>query len=460
MPQLNNTFRTTILATGLLALAANFLSPSPVAQAEDWPQWRGPNRDGVWKAEGIIQTLPSGQLETQWSVDVGPGYSGPTVCEGRVYITDRVEADRQERILCFDSATGKRIWLQQYESDYSIGYKAGPRASVTIDEGKAYAVGAMGHFHCLDAITGAIVWSRDLEQDYSINMPAWGIASSPLIYKNLVIQQVGGSDGTCMVAFDKQTGQEIWRALDERASYAAPIVIQQANKDVLVCWTGGSLTGLDAETGQSYWSHSMPPIKMPIGIGTPVYNNERIFVSSFYDGSLMVTAPRDSLTSQLVWRARGPDEQKTASNFVETASGTVSGSGPYGVHAMIGTSIVDGETIYAVDSYGEFRCLDANTGQRLWEDQSPVEKSRWATIHMVRHEDRIWMFNEAGELMIASLSPDGLTIHSRSQLLAPTRYQLNQRGGVCWSHPAYAERSIFARSDEKLIRVSLAAEQN
>ncbi len=432
--------------------------PMSPLSAEDWPQWRGPNRDGVWQTHGIVSELPDGQLPLQWTVEIGAGYSGPTVADGRVYVMDRQTAEGQqtERVLCLDSKTGQRIWTHEYDAPYTISYKAGPRASVTIHDGHAYAVGAMGHFFCLNAQTGEVVWQHVLETEYDVTLPIWGIAASPLIHSGKVIQQVGGANGACFVAFDKKSGQEIWRSLDEKAGYSSPIVIQQAGQDVLVCWSGESLSGLDPATGKVHWSHEMKPIKMPIGIGTPAVDGELIFVSSFYDGSLMVRAPKDSLDSQLVWRAIGRDEQHTGSNSVQLGNQTIKDGNVYGMHAMIGTSILQNGLIYGVDSYGEFRCLDANTGKRLWEDLTAVPKERWSTIHMVRQGDVTWMFNERGELLITKLMPDKLEILDRCQLIEPTEVQLPQRGGVCWTHPAFAEQSVFVRNDQRIVRASLA----
>ncbi len=433
--------------------------PFSMTLGEDWPQWRGPNRDGVWDAKGIVDELPQEQLPLVWSVEIGAGYSGPTVANGRVYVMDRMTGnDKQtERILCLDSKTGSQLWVHEYDAPYTVSYTAGPRASVTIDEGRAYAVGAMGHFHCLDASSGQVIWKRDFEQDYDVKLPIWGIAASPLIYQDKVIEQVAGANGACMVAFDKLTGKEIWRALDEVAGYSSPVVIQQTGQDVLVCWTGESLSGLDPQTGKVHWAHTMKPSRMPIGIGTPAIDGELIFVSSFYDGSLMIRAPRDSLTSELVWRAVGIDEKSTGSKTVQVGQETMTDEAEvFGMHAMIGTSIVDDGFVYGVDSYGELRCLEAATGKRVWEDLTAVPKSRWSTIHMVRQAERVWMFNERGELLIARLSPAGLKIIDRSQLIEPTSVQLNQRGGVCWTHPAFAEQSIFARNDNRIVRASLA----
>lgn len=429
----------------VLWMAIGSLSLSSTGSlAEDWPQWRGPSRDGTWQEADIIDKLPEGQLPYVWSTQIGPGYSGPTVAQGRVYVMDRQPKDREatERIHCLDSQSGKSLWTFEYPAEYRISYTAGPRASVTIDQGKAYCVGAMGHFHCLDAISGEVIWKRDLQKDYDIQMPIWGIAASPLIYGDLVIQQVCGAGDACMVAFDKLTGKEIWRALKDRGAYSSPILIRQADQDVLVCWTGDSLSGLDPKTGSVLWGHPFPPSRMPIGVGDPVLSGEQLFVSSFYDGSLMVRVPKDKVTSEVIWRGVGPDEQHTKS-----------------LHAMIGTIIVKDNLVFGTDSYGEFRCLDGLTGERIWEDTTAVPRARWATIHMVRQADRVWMFNERGELLITKLSKEGLEVLSRSKLIEPTRDQLGQRGGVCWSHPAYAEKSIFARNDRQIVRVSLDKKQ-
>jgi outer membrane protein assembly factor BamB len=135
-----------------------------------------------------------------------------------------------------------------------------------------------------------------------------------------------------------------------------------------------------------------------------------------------------------------------------------SGESGDALHGMLSTPILDGDYIYGVDDYGQFRCLDAKTGERVWEDLTAVPKARWATIHMVRNEDKVWMFNELGELIIAKLSPNGFEEISRAQLIEPTPGQLNRQGGVCWSHPAYANKHVFVRNDSVLIAASLAAE--
>jgi hypothetical protein len=180
---------------------------------------------------------------------------------------------------------------------------------------------------------------------------------------------------------------------------------------------------------------------MVINVATPVLEKDRLFLTSFYDGAQMLRLNSDALEVSEIWKRQGRNEQNTD-----------------GLHSIISTPFADGDYVYGVDSYGELRCLDAKTGERIWEDLTAVPKDRWSTIHFVRNGDRVWMFNERGEVIISRLSPKGFEEISRAKLLDPTSVQLSRRGGVCWAHPAFAYRHIFARSDDKIVCASLEAE--
>lgn len=435
---------------GCIALLVCWMMHSGfVAVADEWPQWRGPQRDGVWRETGIIGEFKSDRIEAVWRQPIGSGYSGPTVADGRVYVTDRiVEPEQIERVHCFDWKTGEKAWSYQYACDYTIGYTAGPRASVTVDDGRAFALGAMGHFHCFDAASGKVLWMHDLNDEYKIEesrrMPIWGIASSPLIYQGLVIVSIGATNDASIVAFDRQTGKERWRTLNDRAQYSAPILVQQAGRDVMVCWTGDSVAGVDPESGKVYWRVAFTPHKMPIGIATPVVDGDRLFVTSFYDGSLMLRLRQDEIDAETIWKRSGRDEKNTDA-----------------LHSIISTPVLEGEYIYGVDSYGELRCLEAATGDRIWEDQTATPRNRWSNIHFVRNGERIWMFNEMGELIISTLDSKGFHEISRARLIDPTPEQLSGNGrrtGVCWAHPAFAHKHVFIRNDSEIICASLAAD--
>jgi hypothetical protein len=186
----------------------------------------------------------------------------------------------------------------------------------------------------------------------------------------------------------------------------------------------------------------MQPRNMPIGVATPVVQGDLLFVSSFYDGSLLIRLDQQQPAAEQVWRRVGIDEQNTDA-----------------LHCMISTPLIKGDHIYGVDSYGELRCLKLINGDRVWENITAVPRARWATIHTIRHGDREILLNDQGELILATLSPEGYREQSRSKLIAPTRKQLNQRGGVTWSHPAIADGMIFARSDEELVCAALTADR-
>ena len=427
----------TLLKTILLVI-----STAAVVAADDWPQWRGINRDGVWHEEGVVDTFASPVLRPIWRAPLASGYSGPTVAEGHVYVTDRLtEPEQTERVHCFDWRNGELIWSYAYPSEYrNVSYTAGPRAAVLVQDGRAYALGTMGHLHAFDAATGKLLWKRNLNTEYNIEMPVWGIAASPLIEGDLIIVQIGGKPNACLVAFDKVTGHERWRALDDRASYSSPIVIDQAGKRVLVSWTVENVVGLDPQSGSVYWIHPFLPPSSGMIVATPVHAGRRLFLTAFFDGSMILDLDPDSLRITQVWRRAGASEMETD-----------------GLHAAMATPVIIEGHIYGVDSYGELRCLDAVTGDRVWEDTTAVPRARWANIHFVRGGvgDRVWMFNERGELLITRLSPTGLDIVSRAALIEPTLGQLNSRGGVCWAHPAFAYGHVFVRNDEALVCASL-----
>jgi outer membrane protein assembly factor BamB len=430
-----------IFALGLIAVVFGSR-----AVAEDWPQWRGANRDGVWTETGIVEKFASDRLPIKWRAELGAGYSGPTVAEGRVFVTDRITDPRStERVLAFDEQTGKPLWKFEYPAEYGrVGYPAGPRASVTIDGGMAYALGATGQMHCFEAATGRLLWNIDLGTKYDIQMPIWGITGAPLIVDNLVILHIGGR-GACVVALDKLDGHEVWKALDDRGQYSAPILIQQAGQPVVVCWTGDSVAGLAPADGKVLWRYVWKPKNMPIGVATPVQHGDRLFFTSFYDGSLMLKLAADKTEVEKVWQRVGRNENPPNTDALQS---------------IIATPVFDGTHIYGVDSYGEMRCLDAATGDRLWENLTAVPVDRWSTIHFVKNGDKHWLFNEKGELIIARLTPQGYEEISRAKLLEPTTEQLRRRGGVgvCWAHPAFANRHVFQRSDKELVCASLAAE--
>ena len=430
-----------ILAT--LACASLYL------YADDWPEWRGKGRLGVWNESGILDEFPKDGLAIQWRTPINAGYAGPAVADGRVFVTDFTRAlntKGSERILCLDEKTGRILWTRQWDADY-IGlmqtYASGPRATPTVDGDRVYVLGAKGALLCLKVKTGEVVWKHDYVKDYDTQVPTWGMTGAPLIDGDRLIALVGGAGNAKVMAFDKRTGKEIWRALSserEEPGYCQPIIFEAARKRQLIIWYPRAVASLDPATGKVNWEQ---PFKVQAGItlATPVMHDSRLLVSSFYNGSMMLDLSRPQATK--IWQA------KESENEIDTG----------GLHSLISTPVFDGDYIYGVCSYGQFRCLRASTGERVWETLAVTgEKARWSTALIVRHGDRYFINNDHGDLIIAKLAPDGYHEISRTRLIKPTSNPGNRRllAAVNWSQPAYANKHIFARNDEEIISASLA----
>jgi len=420
------------------------------ASADDWPEWRGKGRLGVWNESGIVEKLPQGELKPEWRTPIGHGWAGPAVSNGRIYVADFAPSARwegKERLLCLDEKTGKILWKYEWDANY-LGlqetYATGPRATPTVDGDRVYVIGAKAALHCLDAKTGALKWSKDFVKEYGTHIPTWGMASAPVVDGERLLCNVGGEGDARVMAFDKMTGKEIWRALttNSEPGYGQPVLIDYGKARQLIVWYPLAVASLNPVTGKVYWEQPFK-VNMNISIATPVRSGPLLFVTTFYSGPLMLTLDDQEPRATVLWKGKTASEINTD-----------------GLHSLISTPAIVGDYIYGICSYGQLRCLNARTGERVWETQEVTrEKARWATGHMVRHGDRFFINNDRGDLIIASLTPQGYKEIGRASLIKPTSNPGNRRelGAVNWSHPAYANRHIVARNDEEIIRVDLSA---
>jgi outer membrane protein assembly factor BamB len=412
--------------------------------AEDWPEWRGKGRNGIWTESGILDKFPEKGLTAVWRTPIHGGFAGPAVAGGRVFVTDFKRSSGKkgmERALCLDEKSGKILWTREWDADYQgISYDTGPRATPTVDGDRVYIVGGSGTLLCLNARTGDVIWRKDYVKDYRMQMPTWGIASAPLVDGDRLIAIVGGQPDAKVIAFDKMTGKEIWRALpsDSEQGYSQPVIVAARGTRQLIIWDPTAVVALDPATGKTYWQHPFR-INLSLTLATPVFDGSRLLVSSFYNGSMLLDLAKEN--ASVIWKGKSNSEINTD-----------------GLHAVVNTPVIDGDYIYGICSYGQFRCLNLKTGERIWETMEVTkEKARWASGFIVRHGDRYFINNDRGELIIAKLSAQGYQEISRTQLIKPTSNPGNRRelGAVNWSHPAYANRHIVARNDEEIISVSL-----
>jgi outer membrane protein assembly factor BamB len=427
---------------GFLLVVLGFLTP---AFADDWFEWRGKGRRGVWSESGILDKFPAKGLTADWRTPLHGGFAGPAVAAGRVFVTDFKKISGMkgiERALCLDEKTGKILWTREWNVNYQgISYGNGPRATPTIEGDRIYIVGATGVLLCLNTRTGAVIWEKDYVKDHGTQIPTWGISSAALVDGERLIAIVGGQPDAKVMAFDKMTGKVIWRALpsDSEPGYSQPVIYEAGGKRQLIIWHPTAVVSLDPATGKVNWQQPFR-VNLSTALMTPVLSGSYLLVSCFYNGSMLLDLAGEK--ANLVWKGNSSSEINTD-----------------GLHAVVNTPVIDGDYIYGICSYGQFRCLNLKTGERVWETlEVTKEKARWASGFIVRQGDRYFINNDRGELIIARLSPQGYQEISRTQLIKPTTNPGNRRelGVVNWSHPAYANRHVFARNDEEIISVSLA----
>lgn len=424
------------------------------ASAADWPQWMGPNRDDVWSETGVVETFPEGGPTVVWRKPVSGGFAGPAVAGGKVYVTDYVKMDGDdspaptkrnelrgtERVLCLDARTGDEIWKHEYDCNYTISYPTGPRCTPTVAGGKVYTLGAMGDLYCLDAANGSVVWSKNLPKAYRAPLPLWGYAGHPLIYRNLLVCSAGGENST-VVAFDKETGQEVWKSLNTREiGYSPPTLIEAGGAAQLLIFHGEGLNGLNPETGELYWSQPLATA-FAMAIMAPRRDGDFLFAGGHSGASLGLKLDASKPAVTIAWK----------------------GSRTLGLAPVSGTPFVENGIAYGIDGNGLFRAMRIATGERLWATARPVDghddanrsSANEGATFVTKNGDRFLIFGENGDLVIARLSPERYDEISRAKLLDPVGVGLGRP--IVWSHPAYAHQCVFARNDKQIICASLAA---
>jgi outer membrane protein assembly factor BamB len=407
---------------------------SGITRGDDWPQWRGPNRDGVFHERDIVQTFPKAGLKPLWRAAVGLGWSSPVIARGLVYVTD-VElvagVPKNERVHCFEASTGKPVWTRAYAVTYPEWFTkdaGGPRATPIVRDGKIYTLGAMGRLFCLDAARGEVVWDKDLATDYQVK-EFTGISASPLIEDDLLILYMCGKPGACVVAFNKDSGKENWRALDDNFSYSSPIVITAGKQRQLIVWTQEGVTSLDPKTGKTWWREEVQTAGDQ-SVATPVHSGDRLFVAG-----LMMRLNPDKPAATVLWPQARAASRRVLSNT--------------------STPLLQNDCVFSARTTGQLVCLDAASGKELWSNDTVTSLKNGSCIHLIPNGDSSLLFTDQGNLIRARLGADKYEELGRVSLIEPV-HAFNGRN-VVWPAPAFANACVYARNERELVCISLAA---
>jgi outer membrane protein assembly factor BamB len=401
---------------------------------DDWPQWRGPNRDGMFRATGLLEAFPASGLKVCWRAPAGWGFSSPVVAEGRVYLADSVVAKPQakERVRCFAATTGKVLWAHAYEVAYEDWafdpkHEVGPVATPIVRDDNVYTVGRVGHLFCLDVRKGGVLWQRDLSKDYHVAFAPG--APSPLIDGDLLILFIGGKPGACVIGLNKDTGKEVWRALDESLTFSSPVIISSGGKKQLIVWTQESVTSLDPATGTTWWRQRLAT-SSEYAVSTPVFHKDRLLV-----GGLMFQLDPDKPAAKVLWpQAKAPSRR---------------------IFSHTSTALFRGDHLFTARSSGELICVEAATAKQVWESAKVTNLKNGASIHVTQNGNSDLLYTDQGQLIRARLTAEGYHEVSRVALLEPTFPFAGRK--VAWSPPAFAHRRVYVRSGKELMCASLAA---
>jgi outer membrane protein assembly factor BamB len=406
------------LASGLCAILAT-------ASAADWPQWRGPNRDGHAGTHTAV-AVPA-ELKPVWKVAVGGGHSAPVVADGKLVFLD--ENGTSETAHALDAATGRELWKADYAEMFRDEWGAGPRATPMLEGGRVYAQACNGEFRCLNLADGKVIWSTSFEKDFGMKFlgaranegtaTRRGNNGSGVIDGARLVLPVGGTQGASLVCFDKLTGKMLWKSGDDEAAYSSLVVATLAGVRQVVAFNAEALVGAALADGKILWR---VPLKTNAKrhAATPVIDGDRVVVNSHTLGLLCFKIEKDAAGLKAVEAWANRDLKINLATPV----------------------LVDGH-LYCQGAARDYVCVDARTGVQKWAQPGfgAGKKDYASTIAVGKN---LLVLTEDGTLVLLAANPAKYTELGRLQVCGNT-----------WSFPAFADGRLYVRDGRQLLCVDL-----
>lgn len=388
------------LTLGLCLLAG-------AALAADWPQFRGPNRDGVSRETGLLKSWPAGGPKVLWKAPVGEGFSHVVVAGGRLFTL--YGQGGSEHAVAMDAASGKQIWKTAIDSKYKSDMGNGPRSTPTVDAGMVYALSANGKLVALNAANGRKVWEKDLEDEFDARLPGWGASTSPLVEGNLLLVDVGGSGGKSLMAFDKKTGKTVWSSQNDKAGYSAPIAVTVGGVRQVVFFTATSVVSVAPATGKLFWRIPWRT-DWDVNAAAPIFvAPDKLFISSGYGVGAALYKLKGGSPPEEIWKSRGMKNQ-------------------------FSSSVLWKGTIYGFDD-ATFKAIDAATGKDLWRQRGLGHGS------LILADGHLVVLSERGKLVLVEANPAAYKEKGSVEILS----------GKCWTAPTLANGKLYVRNEEQLV---------
>jgi len=384
---------------------------------DDWPQWRGVNRDGKSTETGLLKSWPQGGPPRVWQTSgAGEGYSSFSVAGGKLYTLGA--RGTTEYVMAFDEASGKKLWEVAHGRRFSNDRGDGPRATPTVDGSQLYAYGASGDLSALDAATGKPLWKVNVLQQFGGGNIVWGLSESPLVLRDRVIVNAGGS-GASIVALSKKDGSVLWRSQSDEAGYSSAILHEVGGIPQAIFFTGQRALGIDTRDGRLLWSYDRVSNRTA-NIATPIARGNRVFVSSDYGTGaalLELSGSGNTLNAKEVYFTR---EMRNH-------------------HA---SSVLIGEHLYGFSS-AILTAMRFDTGEVAWRDRSVGKGS------VIFADDRLYLYSETGVVGLAEANPAGYREHGR--------FQIRTGSLPTWSHPVVANGKLYLRDQDNIYAYDVRA---
>jgi outer membrane protein assembly factor BamB len=381
---------------------------------DDWPQWRGPNRDGRSAETGLLKDWPAGGPALAWrAAGAGEGYSSFATSQGRLFTLGA--RGGTEYVIAFDAASGKRLWETAHGTRFSNDRGDGPRATPTIEGDRVYAFGASGDLSVLDAATGKVHWTVNVLKQFRGSNIQWGLSESPLVLADRILVNAGGT----IVALKKTDGTSIWTTQGDEAGYSSAVAHKVGEVTEAIYFTSNRVLGVDVNSGRQLWSYGKVANRTA-NIATPIVRGNRVFVSSDYGtGSalLELVASGNNVSAKEVYFTRQMKNH----------------------HA---TSILVGEHLFGFDS-SILTAMEFNTGNVAWQNRSVGKGS------LTFADDRLYLFSENGVVGLAEASPAGYREHGR--------FELKTGRLPTWSHPVVSGGKLFLRDQDSIYAYDVRA---
>lgn len=384
----------------------------------DWPQWRGPHRDGVSREKGLLTSWPDGGPPQLWKAEVGAGYSALVVADGRAITL--IQDGNNEAVVCWDADTGHELWRFRYPASYTDSMGDGPRSTPAIADGRVYSVGATGMFHCLDAATGKKLWDHDLLAEFQAKNLQWGVSFSPLVEGDLVLTNPGGPGGRSLAAFDRRSGELVWKSQDDPAGYSSPTAVTAAGRRQVLFLTGAALVSVAPEDGGLLWRYPWAT-RYQVNAATPIHfqaqsggkPHDYVFIATNYGkGCALLKIVAESRGG--IQAVRVYESNRMQNHFSST--------------------VRLGRHFFGFDD-SHLECMDALTGKVLWKQGGFGKGSVLAA------DGHLIILGDQGKLALAEASGEEYR----------EKASFSFSHGKCWTVPVLASGKLYVRDEKQVV---------